>query len=161
MIKTIVNADVPEFAMEAYVDGKNEQISKESTLESWAMYLFYTADFTEEDKELLGSVANAYDEFIALGAKVYAVSTDTVYAHKAWHDSDEEIAKVKFPMLSDKTGYLCTAFGVLNPDTFMAYRGVFLVDPQGQVKASEVSDSGIRFNIEELLRKLKEAMDAK
>lgn len=60
-------------------------------------------------------------------------------------------------MLADKTGYLSEAFGVLNPDDYLAYRGTFVVNPEGIIKIAEVNDNGIGRNSDELLRKLQAA----
>ena len=60
-------------------------------------------------------------------------------------------------MLADKTGYLSEVFGVLNPDDFLAYRGTFIVNPEGVIKVAEINDNGIGRNSEELLRKLEAA----
>lgn len=39
----------------------------------------------------------------------------------------------------------------------MAYRGTFVVNPEGKIKIAEVQDNGIGRNAEELLRKLEAA----
>ena len=39
-----------------------------------------------------------------MGVEVYAISTDTHFTHKAWHDVSETIKKIKFPMIGDPTG---------------------------------------------------------
>lgn len=46
---------------------------------------------------------------------------------------------------------------VLNPDDFLAYRGTFIVNPEGVIKVAEINDNGIGRNSEELLRKLEAA----
>lgn len=60
-------------------------------------------------------------------------------------------------MLSDKTGVLSEYFGVMNPADFMAYRGTFVINPEGKIKIAEIQDNGIGRNAEELLRKLEAA----
>ena len=157
MVKTIINTKVPEFALPAFVDGSFKTITNENLKGKWAIVFFYPADFTFVCPTELLDMADNYDKFKALGAEVYAVSTDTQFTHKAWHDSSESIAKVKFPMLADKTGYLSESFGVLNPDDFLAYRGSFIVNPEGEIKVAEINDNGIGRNSEELLRKLEAA----
>lgn len=102
-------------------------------------------------------MADNYDKFKELGVEVYAVSTDTQFTHKAWHDSSDSIKKIKFPMLSDKTGALADAFGVLNHNDYLAYRGTFVVNPQGEIKIIEINDNGIGRNASELLRKIEAA----
>lgn len=157
MNKTIINTNVPEFSVPAFVNGEFKTITKEDTLGHWSIFFFYPADFTFVCPTELLDMADNYAKFTQLGAEVYSVSTDTQFTHKAWHDSSESIAKVKFPMLADKTGYLSEVFDVLNPDDFLAYRGTFIVNPEGVIKVAEINDNGIGRNSEELLRKLEAA----
>lgn len=157
MNKTIINTNVPEFSVPAFVNGEFKTITKEDTLGHWSIFFFYPADFTFVCPTELLDMADNYAKFTQLGAEVYSVSTDTQFTHKAWHDSSESIAKVKFPMLADKTGYLSEVFSVLNPDDFLAYRGTFIVNPEGVIKVAEINDNGIGRNSEELLRKLEAA----
>ena len=76
-------------------------------------------------------MADKYDQFQAMGVEVYSVSTDSHFVHKAWHDASETIRKIKYPMLADPTGVLSRAFGVMIEEDGMAYRGTFLVNPEG------------------------------
>jgi peroxiredoxin (alkyl hydroperoxide reductase subunit C) len=102
-------------------------------------------------------MADKYEEFRKMGVEVYSVSTDTHFTHKAWHDASETIKKIQYPMLADPTGYLSRAFGVYIEEEGLAYRGTFLVNPEGQIKLAEVNDNGIGRNADELLRKVKAA----
>ena len=92
-----------------------------------------------------------------MGVEVYSVSTDTHFTHKAWHDSSDTIGKIKYPMLADPTGALARAFGVYIEEEGLAYRGTFVIDPEGRVKVAEVHDNGIGRNAEELVRKVQAA----
>jgi peroxiredoxin (alkyl hydroperoxide reductase subunit C) len=102
-------------------------------------------------------MADNYDEFQKMGVEVYSVSTDTHFTHKAWHDTSDTIGKIKFPMLADPTGKLSRDFGVYIEEAGLAYRGTFLVNPEGEIKLAEVNDNGIGRNADELLRKVKAA----
>jgi len=88
---------------------------------------------------------------------VYSVSCDTHFVHKAWHDASPTIKKIKFPMLADPTGALSRAFGVYIESDGLAYRGSFLVDPEGKIKLAEIQDNGIGRNADELVRKVQAA----
>ncbi|MDE5687729.1 MAG: peroxiredoxin [Paramuribaculum sp.] len=156
-MKTIINTQIPQFSLPAYADGQFKTVTDADLAGKWAILFFYPADFTFVCPTELLDMAENYDKFRALGAEVYSVSTDTQFTHKAWHDSSESIAKVKFPMLADKTGFLSDALGVLNTDNFLAYRGTFIVNPQGVIKVAEINDNGIGRNSDELLRKLEAA----
>ena len=57
-------------------------------------------------------------------------------------------------MLADPTGVLSRAFGVMIEEEGMAYRGTFLVNPEGKIKIAEIQDNNIGRNADELLRKV-------
>lgn len=156
-MNTIINTQLPEFSVPAFVDGQFKTISREDLLGHWSILFFYPADFTFVCPTELLDMAESHDRFREMGAEVYSVSTDTQFTHKAWHDSSDSIRQVRFPMLADKTGCLSEALGVLNPDDYLAYRGTFVVNPEGVIKIAEINDNGIGRNSEELLRKLEAA----
>ena len=60
-------------------------------------------------------------------------------------------------MIADKTGMLSESLGVLNREDFLAYRGTFVIDPQGLIKIVEIHDNGIGRDAAELLRKVEAA----
>ena len=95
--------------------------------------------------------------FKAMGVEIYSVSTDSHFVHKAWHDTSESIRKIQYPMLADPTGALSRALGVYIEEEGMAYRGTFLVNPEGKIKIAEIQDNNIGRNADELLRKVEAA----
>lgn len=94
---------------------------------------------------------------MAEGAQVVSVSTDTVFTHKAWHESSPLVGRVRFPMLADPTGALCRGFGTYLEDEGVSLRGAFLVDPDGVLQASELHADSVGRSVAEMLRKLKPA----
>ena len=60
-------------------------------------------------------------------------------------------------MLADPTGLLARAFGVMDEQSGMAYRGTFVSDPEGLIKLVEIQDNSIGRNADELLRKVEAA----
>jgi len=156
-METLINKKLVPFQSQAYHQGKFVTISEKSLENRWSIFFFYPADFTFVCPTELGDMADKYPEFKKLGVEVYSVSTDTHFTHKAWHDQSETIKKITYPMLADPTGHLSRFFGVYNELDGLAYRGTFLVNPQGEIKLSEVNDNGIGRNADELLRKVQAA----
>ena len=156
-MKTLINTKLPEFTAEAYHGEEFKTIKDEDLKGKWSILFFYPADFTFVCPTELGDMADKYDEFQKMGVEVYSVSTDTHFTHKAWHDTSETIAKIKYPMLADPTGKLSKAFGVYIKEAGLAYRGTFLISPEGQIKLAEVQDNGIGRNADELMRKVQAA----
>lgn len=148
---------LPDFRVQAYLGGEFKTISTEDVKGKWAIFFFYPADFTFVCPTELVDMADKYEEFRAIGVEIYSVSCDSHFVHKAWADTSESIAKINYPMLSDPTGLLARAFGVMIEEDGMAYRGTFVVNPEGLVKLAEIQDNSIGRNADELLRKVKAA----
>jgi peroxiredoxin len=157
MNKTLINVKVPEFKLQAFVDNAFKTITQNDLNGKWSIFFFYPADFTFVCPTELGDMADKYEEFKKMGVEVYSVSTDTHFTHKAWHDASETIKKIKYPMLADPTGSLTRFFGVHIEEEGLAYRGTFLVNPEGLIKLAEINDNGIGRNATELMRKVQAA----
>jgi len=156
-MSNLINSQVPDFTVQAFHDGQFIQVSQQDLKGKWSVLFFYPADFTFVCPTELADMADRYAEFQKLGVEIYSVSTDTHFVHKAWHDASETIRKIRYPMLADPTGALTRAFGVHIEEEGVAYRGTFLISPEGRVKVAEIHDNGIGRNASELLRKVQAA----
>tara|TARA_B100001059_G_C17767353_1_gene546382 strand:- start:490 stop:1068 length:579 start_codon:yes stop_codon:yes gene_type:complete len=156
-VDTIINSKITDFKVKAYQNEEFIEVSSKDLEGKWSIFFFYPADFTFICPTELEDMANKYKEFQDIGVEVYSVSTDTHFSHKAWHDATDTIRKIKYPMLADPTGFLTKAFGVYKEDEGMAYRGTFLVNPEGEIKLAEMHDNGIGRNADELFRKTQAA----
>ncbi len=156
-MNTIINTKLPEFKVQAYHNNEFKTVTSKDLAGKWAVFFFYPADFTFVCPTELVDVQDKYAELQKMGVEVYSVSTDTHFTHKAWHDTSDSIKKITYPMLADPTGALSKAFGVYIEEEGLAYRGTFLVDPDGAIKLAEVQDNGIGRNADELLRKIQAA----
>jgi peroxiredoxin len=156
-METLINSKVAEFKVQAYHNDEFKAVSQNDLKGKWSIFFFYPADFTFVCPTELGDMAEKYAKFQKMGVEVYSVSTDTHFTHKAWHDTSDTIRNIQYPMLADPTGHLSRAFGVYIEEEGLAYRGSFLVNPEGEIKLAEVNDNGIGRNADELLRKVKAA----
>jgi NADH-dependent peroxiredoxin subunit C len=154
---SLINTQVKPFKAKAYHQGQFVDVSNSTIAGKWSVFVFYPADFTFVCPTELEDLADNYAEFQKLGVEVYGVSTDTHFAHKAWHDTSEAIKKVKYPLVGDPTTTLTRNFEVLIEEEGLALRGTFLVNPEGQIKLCEIHDNGIGRNASELLRKVRAA----
>ena len=110
---SLINTQVQPFAATAYHQGKFVPVTQDSLKGHWSVVFFYPADFTFVCPTELGDLADHYDTFKALGVEIYGVSTDTHFTHKAWHDTSETIAKLRYPLIGDPTGRITRNFGVM------------------------------------------------
>ncbi len=154
---TLINSMIPDFKVQAFRRGEFATVTQNDLKGKWSIFFFYPADFTFVCPTELGDMADKYEAFQKMGVEVYSISTDTHFVHKAWHDASETIKKIKYPMLADPTGTLSRAFGVHIEEAGLAYRGTFVIDPDGKIKIAEIHDNGIGRNADELLRKVQAA----
>jgi peroxiredoxin len=154
---SLINTVVKPFKATAFHAGKFVDVSDETLKGKWSVFVFYPADFTFVCPTELEDLANEYAEFKKMGVEVYGVSTDTHFAHKAWHDTSEAIKKVTYPLIGDPTGKITRNFEVMIEEEGLALRGTFVINPEGQIKLCEIHDNGIGRDAKELLRKVKAA----
>lgn len=151
---SLINKQVSDFTVQSFQDGKFVQITKADIMGKWSVFFFYPADFTFVCPTELEDLANKYEDFKAIGCEIYSVSTDSHFVHKAWHDASERIQKIHYPMLADPTHALSKDFDVLIEQDGMAERGTFIVNPDGDIAAYEVSAGNVGRNADELYRKV-------
>lgn len=154
---SLINTAVKPFKALAYKHGKFVEVSEADIKGKWAIFFFYPANFTFVCPTELGDLADHYPELQRLGVEVLSISTDTHFAHKAWHDSSETISKIKYTMIGDPTGMIARNFEVMREGAGLADRGTFVVDPKGIIQAMEVTAEGVGRNATDLLRKVKAA----
>ncbi|GHC47640.1 alkyl hydroperoxide reductase [Alcaligenes pakistanensis] len=154
---SLINTVIKPFKANAFHNGKFIEVSNETVAGKWSVFVFYPADFTFVCPTELEDLAENYAEFQKMGVEVYSVSTDTHFAHKAWHDTSDAIGKVNYPMIADPTHQLSRNFEVLIEEEGIALRGTFVVNPEGEIKVLEIHDNGIGRVASELLRKVKAA----
>ncbi len=151
---SLINKEVSDFTVQAYVGGDFKEVSKKDILGKWSVFFFYPADFTFVCPTELEDLAEKYDEFKKIGCEIYSVSCDTHFVHKAWHDASKAVKKIGYPMLADPTAALARDFDVMIEEVGLAERGSFIVNPEGKIVAYEVLAGNVGRNADELLRRV-------
>lgn len=155
-----VGQPAPNFSVKAYdrtKDGTDEQfrqVSLDQYKGKWVCLFFYPLDFTFVCPTEIVSFNDKLGEFEDRECVVLTASTDSEYSHKGWCDSHADLGRLRYPMLADTTHKLAREFGVLKEDAGIAYRGIFLIDPQGVIRWSAVHDLSVGRNVDEVLRVL-------
>ena len=149
-----------DLALTAYdraKDGADDQFSDLKLSDyngKWVCLFFYPLDFTFVCPTELVAFNDALGEFEDRDTVLLTASTDSVYSHKGWCDSHEDLAKLKYLMIGDVNHELSNAFDVLDDEKGIAFRGVYLIDPQGVLRWLSVHDLGVGRNVDEVLRVL-------
>ena len=152
-----IGETISDYSLQAFHEEAVKQINLSDYRGKWLVLIFYPGDFTFVCPTELYEASELYPEFQKLNAEILSVSTDSVFVHKAWHDTSPLIKKITYPMVADPTGRLCRDFGAYLEDEGVALRGSFLIDPDGVLKTMEIHDNSIGRSMHELLRKLQAA----
>lgn len=112
--------------------------------------VFYPYAFTGVCSGEMAAVQQALGDFTAAGARVLAVSTDTMYALRVF----AEQLGLGFDLLSDfwPHGEVARAYGVFDEELGCAVRGSFVLDAEGRVTWSVRNAIGDARDIGEHLR---------
>lgn len=103
----------------------------------------------------MAAVADHYQEIIGLNTEVLGISTDSIYAHKVFHETSPHASKVQFPLVSDSTLTISRSYGVFDEQSAASYRATFIIDPTGKIKLWQIYPFEVGRNVEEMLRALK------
>lgn len=148
-----------DFELESY-DPKTKKVGTISLSQilkkrQWTVLFFYPADFTFVCPTELADLAKRHSEFKTEGGEVYGVSTDTVYTHKAWLETEELLKSVNFSLLADHNGSLAKELGIYDGKNGMAQRAVYIIDPRGVLRSFQIVSDNIGRSATEILRQVR------
>lgn len=154
----LVGRKAPDFTAHAVLgngDIVNQFRLTEALKGKYGLVFFYPLDFTFVCPSELIALQNRLDAFKEREVEVIAVSIDSHFTHKAWRDTPINkggIGSVGYTMVADMNHSICQAYGVEHPDVSVAFRGAFIIDKSGVVRAQLVNDLPLGRNIDELIR---------
>lgn len=154
-----VGKKAPDFDMPSTKDLKalKENIRLPDYKGKWLIMFFYPLDFTFVCPTEIKAFNDRYEDIKKAGAEVLAVSTDSVYSHRAWINTPEEkngLGPLRFPLASDITKDVSRDYGVLLEEKGIALRGLFIIDPDGNLQYQVVHGLNIGRSVDETLRVL-------
>lgn len=114
-------------------------ISSASYRGKWLLFFSHPADFTPVCTSELIAFARHAARFKELDCELLALSIDGLYSHLAWLRSiqDHFNIDIPFPVIEDPSMAVAKAYGMLPPKAVSSstVRGMFLIDPEGIIKA--------------------------
>lgn len=155
----LVGKPAPNFEM---LTTKNlEELNHVARLEDyrgkWLILFFYPMDFTFVCPTEITAFSERIEDFQDLDAEILGVSTDSIYAHRAWIKTPVDqngLGPINYPLASDITKEVARAYGVLVEEEGVALRGLFIIDPEGIIRYQVVHDNNVGRNVDEVLRVL-------
>ena len=90
-----------------------------------------------------------------MNTEILGVSVDSKHSHRAWINTsvnDNGLGKLNFPLAADITKSVSRDYGVLIEEEGIALRGLFIIDPEGEVKYQVVNHNDVGRSVEETLR---------
>ena len=131
----------------------------------WVVFFSHPADFTPVCTTEFMTFESMKDEFEKLNTKLLGLSIDSVSSHLAWLKNIREKIDyngmsdidVDFPLIDDLNKTIAKKYVMLQPkaDDTKTVRAVFIVDPNGKIRAVLYYPQTNGRNIDEILRLLK------
>ena len=154
-----VDSQFPEFSLEVYhpETGEVGKITTDQLLNKskFIVLFFYPADFTYVCPTELADLNRRHEDLKKYGAQVVVVSTDTVFTHKAWIETEEMLKDMKYLMAADHNGKLSRELEIYDEEKGFAQRAAFIIDKDNILRAVDITADDVGRSAGELLRKVK------
>ena len=131
-----INEPAPDFSLP---DGDGRQWRLSDHLGKVVVLLFYPGDETPICTRQMCSVRDRWDDYVATGAEVVGISTDSVESHQKFarhHD-------LPLRLLSDANGEVSKLYGARSLIPGKVARSVFVIDAKGIVRHSDIRPLGL------------------
>ncbi len=156
---SLVQKKAPDFkATAAMADGSFKDIKLSDYKGKWVALFFYPLDFTFVCPTEIIAFSDRAKDFKAVGAEILGVSVDSHFTHLAWRNvarNDGGLGQLEYPLVADLNKSIARDYGVLIEDAGIALRGLFIIDPEGVVRAATIHDLPVGRSVDETLRVIK------
>ena len=123
----------------------------------WLVLFSHPADFTPVCTTEFIGFSIRYEDFKKLNAELLGLSVDSTYAHIKWIEWIKEKfgVEIPFPIIADPRGEVAKKLGMFPVEGTHTIRAVFIVDPNGFIRAMLYYPAETGRNLDEILRLLK------
>lgn len=122
----------------------------------WLVFFSHPANFTPVCTSEFVAFARAADAFAELDCALLGHSVDSLFSHLAWIRAvrDDFGVTIPFPVVEDPTLEIAAAFGMVSAeaDTAASVRAVYVIDPEGIVRAINWYPINVGRSVAEILR---------
>ncbi len=159
MVTSLIGRPAPGFDLDAvsFDDRNPRRVTLSSYSGRWLLLLFYPRDFSFVCPTELTAFSASIDEFRRRECDILGLSVDSIEDHVRWLESpvqDGGIGPLQFPLASDAGGELSRAYGAWLEEGHCSARGLFLIDPDGNLQYSVAHNTSVGRSTEETLRVL-------
>jgi peroxiredoxin 2/4 len=150
----LVGKHAPEFKAKIVFANETKTVSLSDYKNKYIVLFFYPLDFTFVCPTEMHAFQEKLDEFKKRNVELLGCSVDSEHSHFAWLNTPKEkggIQGIQYGIISDLGGNIAKDYDVLNNEN-IAYRAVFLIDPDGIVRHQLVNDLPLGRNVDEVLR---------
>ncbi len=123
----------------------------------WFVLFSHPADFTPVCTTEFVAFQKRYEEFRKLNTELVGLSIDQVFSHIKWVEWIKENLDVdiEFPIIADN-GAVSSRLGFIHPGKGTnTVRAVFVIDPEGKIRAIIYYPQELGRNFDEILRMVK------
>ncbi|AEX85540.1 peroxiredoxin [Marinitoga sp. 1135] len=123
----------------------------------WFVLFSHPADFTPVCTTEFVGFQKRYDEFKKLNTELIGLSIDQVFSHISWINWIKEKlgVEIKYPVIADDRGIVAEQLGLIHAVGSHTVRAVFIVDPNGIVRAIIYYPPELGRNLDEIIRAVK------
>jgi len=134
--KPQVNQPAPDFVLR---DGKGADWRLSSHRSKVVVLLFYPGDETPICTRQMCSVRDRWDDYVATGAEVVGISTNTVDSHKSFAEHHD----LPLRLLADVDQSIADLYGAQSLIPGKVARSVFVIDANGIIRHRDVRPLGL------------------
>jgi peroxiredoxin len=127
MANVSVGQEAPDFTLR---DENNKEVTLSSLRGSPVVLVFYPLDFSPLCTKELCDIRDDYSAFEQKGAKVFGISRDSTWTHKAFREKEG----MKHSLLADMKGKVAQQYGAWNEQLGLAERTTVVIDAQGVIR---------------------------
>jgi peroxiredoxin 2/4 len=123
---------------------------------NWLIFFSHPADFTPVCTTEFVEFAKNYENLRKLDCELLGLSIDSIFSHISWVRNIEEKfgIKIPFPIIVDLDASVAKLYGMIMPgdSTTETSRCVFVIDPDGKIRAMIYYPLTTGRNIDEIIR---------
>ena len=134
--EAVLNSPAPDFTLP---DGNGNHWRLSDQRGKVVVMLFYPGDETPICTRQMCSVRDRWDDYVATGAEVVGISSDSVESHRKF----AEHHNLPLRLLSDADGTVSSLYGARSLIPGKVARSVFVIDAAGILRYSDIRPLGL------------------